>query len=126
MKTKYEVLNIDLAQEYTKQRKKAKLVTLSLDDETVREISADIEAMEIPDHDENYHWVNVLGNRAAADLLTIGKVQPENMLAMAGLPEEDFAKAVKVATSVARKLNEKTIAAEQELNTDTIPDSLIT
>lgn len=125
MRSTYEILNIDLAQEYTKQRKKAKLAEVCLNEDLVREISIVIEGMEIPDDDERYHWINVLGNRAAADLLTLGKVQPENMLAMSGLPSSDFAEAVKIATSVARKLNDKTIAAEQQLTTDTIPDSLI-
>jgi len=124
MKTLYEVLNVDLAQEYTKQRKTAKAATLDLSEELSEEVSAEIAAMDIPEDDDRYHWVQKIGRTAAADLLTIGKVQPETMLQMAALSADDFTEAVKVATGTARELNTATVEAEQELNTDTIPDSL--
>ena len=125
MKTLYEVLNVDLAQEYTKKRKTEKTNELSLNQELLDEVLAAIELMNIPADDEQYHWIQKLGNAAGADLLTLGKVQPENMLAMFGLGVEDFKESVKVATRTARMLNDSTIAAEKELNDDLVPDNLL-
>lgn len=125
MKSLYEVINVDLAQEYTKARKNAKAETLGLSVELQAEVAAAIASMDIPEDDERHHWIQKIGRAAGADLLTIGKVQPENMLAMAALGEDDFKEAVKVATSAARKLNEQTIAAEKELNAETIPSTMV-
>lgn len=126
MKSLYEVLNVDLAQEYTKARKLAVLNSIDgLDDEVKSQSVTAIEAMTIPTDDERHHWIHKIANQAAADLLTLGKVQPENMLAMSSLPKEDFAEAVKIATNSARTWNELTISAEQELATDTIPDDMV-
>jgi hypothetical protein len=125
MKTLYEVLNVDLAQEYTKKRKTEKANELRLEQVLLDEVIAVIELMNIPEDDEQYHWIQKLGNAAGADLLTLGKVQPENMLAMFGLGVEDFKEAVKVATRTARMLNDSTIAAEKELNDDLVPDNLL-
>lgn len=125
MKTLYEVLNVDLAQEYTKERKLAKLASLEIsDNDLTEEITTLISAMDIPTDDDRYHWIQKIGKTAAADLLTIGKVQPETMLQMAALSSDDFTEAVKVATGTARHLNTATVDAEKELNTDVIPDSL--
>jgi hypothetical protein len=126
MKSLYEVLNVDLAQEYTKERKLAAVEKMAIDLGTVleAEVKSAIEAMDIPEADERHHWIQKIGTKAAADLLTIGKVQPENMIAMASLPAADFADCVKVATSKARGLNDATVAAESELNTNTISEAL--
>lgn len=125
MKTLYEVLNVDLSQEYTKTRKLSVLDTLSLEKSLLTQATKEINAMDIPDNDESHHWVEKFGRAAGADLLTIGKVQPENMLAMASLGDEDFKKAVKVATSTARNLNQMTVEAEKELNEETIPNTMV-
>lgn len=119
MKTLYEVMNVDLADEYTKARKVAKGATLDLDERLADQVAKAIDELDIPIDDERYHWTQKLGTAAGVDLLTLGKVQPENMLAMAGLGE-DFPEAVKVATSTARKLNQKTIDAEKDLNEELI------
>lgn len=126
MKSLYEVLNLDLGQEYTKVRKLAVLdaISTNLDADLEAEVRAAIAEMDIPEDDERHHWIYKIANQAAADLLTLGKVQPENMLAMSSLPDEDFAECVKVATSKARQLNEDTVAAEKTLSADTIPDSM--
>lgn len=127
MKSLYEVLNVDLAQEYTKERKLAAVEKLAttLGAELEAEVKTAIEAMDIPESDERHHWIQVIAARAAADLLTIGKVQPENMMAMASLPNEDFKECVKVATTRARNLNDDTISAEKSLNTDTISEAIV-
>lgn len=125
MKSLYEVINVDLAQEYTKERKLGVLESLNLNPELQEQAKTAIAAMNIPESDERHHWIQKIGRAAGADLLTIGKVQPENMLAMAALGDEDFKEAVKVATSAARKLNEQTIAAEKELNEETIPSTMV-
>jgi len=125
MKTLYEVLNIDLAQQYTKARKLRMLEELYLSDELKAEVVATISGMNIPEDDDRHHWVQTLGRQSGADLLTLGKVQPENMLAMAGLGTDDFKEAVKVATSFARSLNTHTVSAERELNTNTIDEAIV-
>lgn len=125
MKTIYEILNIDLANQFTKTRKLKALEHLTLDEDLLTESKAAIDAMEIPEDDERYHWIQTIARKAAADLLTIGKVQPEHMLEMASLPREDFSECVKVATLTARSLNDLTIAAEKDLNTDTISNEIV-
>lgn len=124
MKTLYEIINVDLAYEFTKERKLDKLEQLHVDAELEGDVANKIEAMDIPDANERYHWTNYFGHLAGADLLTLGKVQPENMLAMAALGEEDFKEAVKIATGTARNLNELTIEAEKDLNQETVNNTL--
>jgi len=126
MKSLYEVLNIDLAQEYTKTRKLAKLHTLEISDAQLEiEVKKAIDSMDIPDDDDRYHWIQKLGHAAGADLLTIGKVQPENMLAMAALNADDFQEAVKVATGTARNWNKQTIEAEKQLAEESMPTTIL-
>jgi hypothetical protein len=127
MKTLYEVINIDLAQEYTKQRKLAKVEQLAtaLGENLEAEVRTAIDSMDIPENDERFHWVQKIGNIMAADLLTIGKVQPENMLAASALDKKDFQEAVKIAVKGANDLNQFTIAAEQAIKADTITDKIV-
>jgi len=125
MKTFYEVMNIDLAQEYTKARKLNKLSTLVIGDAQVEiAVKTAIEGMDIPEDDDRHHWIQKIGRAMGADLLTIGKVQPENMLAAAALNTEDFKEAVKIAVAGANELNQYTIAAEQSIKTDTISEPI--
>lgn len=127
MKTLFEVLNVDLAQEYTKERKLAIVdkIATSLGSPLEAEVRAAIDSMDIPESDERHHWTQKLGRAAGADLLTLGKVQPEHMLAMAALGEEDFKEAVKIATGSARRLNTLTVEAEKELNQETLPSTMV-
>ena len=125
MKTLYQILNVDLANEHTKTRKLAGLATLTLSTELEEAARAAIESMDIPEDDDRYHWIQTFGRAAGADLLTLGKVQPENMLAMASLGAEDFKEAVKVATSSARNWNKLTVEAEKELNAETLPNTMV-
>lgn len=125
MKTLYEVLNVDLAQEYTKQRKLAKLQSVTLNDELLEKAKAVIADMDIPEDDDRYHWIQTFGRAAGADLLTLGKVQPENMIKMASLGEKDFQECVKVATGSARHWNQLTVTAEKELNAETLPSTMV-
>ena len=124
MKTLYEVMNVDLAQQYTKARKLSVLDTIGLDSDLKLEVETAIEAMDIPVDDDRHHWIQKLGLVMGADLLTIGKVQPENMLAAAALSKEDFQVAVKVAVKGANDLNQYTIAAETTIKTDTISETI--
>jgi hypothetical protein len=125
MKTLYEVLNVDLAQEYTKERKKEAATALNLDGDLHEKVFAAIDDMVIPNDDDRLHWIQKLGRAAGADLLTLGKVQPESMLAMASLSKEDFKEAVKIATSAARTWNEYTVSAEKDLNEETMPSTML-
>jgi hypothetical protein len=124
MKSLYEVINIDLANDYTKQRKKEVTTSLNLDGDLHEEVFAVIDGMDIPEDDERHHWINVIAHKAAADLLTLGKVQPENMVVMSSLSEEDFSEAVTIAVKKARVLNDQTVAAEANLNVDTISETI--
>jgi hypothetical protein len=129
MKSEYEIEYIELGNIFSKARKLAKLKELGLsteertakilDGETKETVLARAEA------DDRIHWITLLGRRAATDLLTLGKVQPETMFEMSALPEEDFRDVVKVATSAAKKLNELTVEAEKELNLNTISSELV-
>jgi hypothetical protein len=131
MRTEYEIENIVLGNIFSKARKIAYLRDLNacehdftrllnkiLDGETEEAVMARAES------DDRIHWITVLGKRAAADLLTLGKVQPETMLEMSALPIEDFKEVVKIATSTARRLNDITVEAEKELSLNTIPQEL--
>lgn len=124
MKSLYEVLHVDLAQEYTKARKTALVSELGLTPDLENQVKDAIASMDIPEDDDRYQVIQRLGHAAGADLLTLGKVQPENMLAMAALPPEDFQAAVKVATGSARKWNQLTVEAEKELNEETVNTTL--
>ena len=124
MKSLYEVINVDLTQEYTKERKKEAATALNLDGDLYKEVFAAIDEMDIPNDDERYHWINVIAHKAASDLLTLGKVQPENMVEMSALPEEDFSEVVSIAVKKARVLNDQTVAAEANLNVDTIQETI--
>ena len=132
MLTRYQIENIELANEYSKARKLIKLSSLEVDESILTVIKYSIfdgeyetDVMARAADDDREHWIRAIGKKAAADLLTLGKVQPETMLEMGNLPSEDFREAVKVATGTARQWNNDTVAAEQELNTDTVDDSLV-
>jgi len=125
MKSLYEVMNIDLAQEYTKERKKEAATSLNLDGDLYEDVFAAINDMDIPDNDERHHWIQRIGNTMAADLLTIGKVQPENMLSASSLSKDDFQEAVKIAVKGANDLNQFTVAAEQAIKADVITDKIV-
>lgn len=127
MKTLYEVLNVDLAQHYTKARKLAMVERLSddLDADLEAEVRKAVAGMDIPEDDDRYHWIQTFGRAAGADLLTLGKVQPENMLRMASLSPDEFKECVKVATGSARGWNDLTVAAEKELNQETMPSTMV-
>ena len=129
MDTEYEIDNIILGKSFSKARKLNMLKILDLDTPERRERILDGETEEAVlarvEADDKTHWITLLGRKAAADLLTLGKVQPETMLEMSALPEEDFRAVVKVATSTARKLNDLTVEAEKELNLNTISSELV-
>lgn len=136
MKTKYEILNIDLGNIFSKARKlqilENNLEFQFYDQEIANQIREEIldgEAVEDvlarAEADDRIHWITLLGRRAAADLLTLGKVQPETMLEMSAFSEADFKEIVKIATGTAKRLNNLTIAAEKELNLDTVTNELI-
>ena len=133
MHTQYEIENIYLARYYTKARKLVALEALGLSDtELVAAIKKNILAgetkksvMDRLEEEDHIHWAIFYGRSAAADLLCLGKVQPETMLSMSHLPEEDFKEAVKVATKIARRLDKDTVAAESELSINKIPEDLL-
>jgi hypothetical protein len=132
MITQYEIEHVLLANEHSKARKLIKLNSLSIDDslkETIKEKILNGESVEEimnrAESDDCMHWITFLGKKAAADLLTLGKVQPETMLEMSALPENDFREVVKIATSTARNLNDITIEAERDLSVNTIHKSIV-
>jgi hypothetical protein len=131
MITQYEIEHVLLAKEYSKARKLLKLYELNIEDSLKESIKEKIlngetleEVMSRKESDDRMHWITLLGKRASADLLSLGKVQPETMLEMSSLPNDDFREVVKIATSTARSLNEITIDAERELSLNTIHPSI--
>jgi hypothetical protein len=132
MYTKYQIFNVILANEYSKSRKLTKLNSLELSDENLKLYEDEIldgeeksAVMARAEADDRLHWITAIGKKAAVDLLTLGKVQPEHMLEMSALPLDDFREAVKIATGTARKLNDVTAEAERELNLDMVANELI-
>lgn len=132
MHTKYEILNIYLSRYYTKARKIAALEALGVVDDLRKEVEEEVldgedkdAVMARADDEDNIHWAHHYGNLAAADLLCLGKVQPETMHAMALLPEKDFKEAVKIATGTARRLDKDTVEAEQELTLNQVPKEML-
>lgn len=132
MITQYEIEHVLLAKDYSKARKLLKLEAMSIDDAVKEKMKAVVlngesfeTVMSRMESDDRIHWITVLGKKAAADLLTLGKVQPETMLEMSSLPEVDFKEVVRIATSTARKLNEITIEVERDLSVNTIHNSVV-
>lgn len=129
MNTEYQINHIILGNTFSKARKLSELHLLQL--ETPARISAILEGetreavLARVEADDRTHWITLLGRRAAADLLTLGKVQPETMLEMSAFPEDDFKEIVKIATGTAKRLNNLTIEAEKELNMDSVTSELI-
>ena len=133
-RSKYEIKNIFLADQFTKSRKilalrsetwsedetaiVEELVTEILDGEAEADVVARFE------EEDNQQWIQAYGRRMGADLITIGKVQPDHMLIASSLPPEDFSEAVKVCTATARSINDATVAAERELAQDSVPQTL--
>ena len=131
----YQLKNVILAEQYTKSRKLIKLNSLLTKSEISQELYAqaksdlledetELSVMESFESEEKEHWVHFYANKTAADLLTLGKVQPETMLAMSLLPAEDFEDVVKYATIKANKINTATVEVEQRINLNSIPSNL--
>ncbi len=131
----YEVKNILLAECYTKSRKLRELNNLFeanristsnyekikkeiIEEETEKQVESKF------DEEDREHWIQFYANKTASDLLTLGKVQPETMLAMSLLPEEDFEEIVKHATIKANSVNTKTMDVEKRINLNSIPSQL--
>lgn len=132
----YELKNIIISQNYTKSRKLQTLMEYRgieevpphvyttvlhdlLDGETEDAVLSRFE------QEDRMHWIHYYANKVSADLLTLGKIQPETMLDMGNLPEEDYEEAVIVATKKANKLNTATVEAERKMNLDIIPKELL-
>lgn len=132
MITQYQIEYIELGNCFSKSRKIERLEQLSIDKLLKEKVLKNIldgetltKVMARAEEDDKIHWITLLGKKAAADLLSLGKVQPETMLEMSALPKEDFRQVVKIATSTARSMNDLTIEAERELATNTIQSALM-
>jgi hypothetical protein len=132
----YQLKNIILAEHYTKSRKLMILNDLmnheDINQDTYNSVKAEILEEESEDTvmdnfevEDRYHWIQYYANRTAADLLTLGKVQPETMLEMSLLPTDDFEEVVKYATIKANKLNTSTMEVERQINLNSVPSELL-
>lgn len=65
---------------------------------------------------EESYWIQKLAKIAAIDILTSGKVQPENMEKMTLLSESAFVECVKNATLKAHEINSQVLNVESELS----------
>ena len=135
-KSTYELKNIVISQNYTKSRKLMHLaqfkghddVSTNIYTEVLNEIldgESEDTVLARFDGEDRTHWIHYYANKTAADLLTLGKVQPETMLEMGNLPMEDFGEVVTLGTTKANKLNSATIEAERRMQLDLIPQALI-
>jgi hypothetical protein len=132
----YELKNIINSQNYTKSRKLMVLqelgelpeVSSSLYTKLLSEIlggeTEDAVLARFED-EESVHWIHHYANTVTADLLTLGKVQPETMLAISLLPTEDFQEIIKLATIRANQLNNVTMEVERKLRLDTVPTEIV-
>lgn len=131
----YQLKNVILAEQYTKSRKIIKLnellTTSEINKDFYDKVKSDIleEETEITvmsnfENEDREHWIQFYANKTASDLLTLGKVQPETMLAMSLLPNEDFEEVVKYATLKANKLNTATMDVEKRINLNALPSDL--
>jgi len=131
----YQLKNVILAEQYSKSRKLIKLNSLLTKNEISQEVytqakadlleeETEISVMESFESEEREHWIQFYANKTAADLLTLGKVQPETMLAMSLLPNEDFEEIVKYATIKANKINTATVDVEKRINLNSINSDL--
>jgi hypothetical protein len=67
------------------------------------------------DEVESSYWAEVLGRRAAVELITRNKISTETMEKMSFMPIEDYENAVKICTGYVQLLNDTTIAAESSI-----------
>lgn len=132
----YQLKNVILADQYTKSRKLIMLDDLLYHDDISRDLYDTAKAEILQEEseetvignfefDDREHWIQVYANKTAADLLTLGKVQPETMLSMALLPVEDFEEVVKYATIKANTLNKSTMEVEKQINLNSVPSDLL-
>jgi hypothetical protein len=136
MLSKYQITNVILSEEYTRSRKILKLNQviiqqpeyadqLDLVKQEILNDESETQVLSRFESEDSFHWIEYYSHRAAVDLLTLGKVQPETMLGMSLLPMKDFVESVKKSTDIAKKINDLTIAAESELNDNLIPEDMI-
>lgn len=64
---------------------------------------------------EREHWAEYLGKIAAIELLTYGKASVDTMTKMVKLPEDLYIKSTQICVTLANKIKEATINAEQEI-----------
>jgi hypothetical protein len=64
---------------------------------------------------ERDYWVEYLGKIAAIELLTYGKPSVDTMTKMVKLPEELYIKSTQVCVTLANKIKQATMQAEQEI-----------
>lgn len=64
---------------------------------------------------EREHWAEHLGKIAAIELLTYGKASVDTMTKMVKLPEDLYIKSTQICVTLANKIKEATMKAEQEI-----------
>jgi hypothetical protein len=64
---------------------------------------------------EREHWAEYLGKIAAIELLTFGKASIDTMTKMVKLPEDLYIKSTQICVTLANKIKEATVKAEQEI-----------
>jgi hypothetical protein len=64
---------------------------------------------------ERQHWAEYLGKIAAIELLTYGKASVDTMTKMVKLPEDLYIKSTQICVTLANKIKEATVRAEQEI-----------
>lgn len=64
---------------------------------------------------EREHWAEYLGKIAAIELLTYGKASVDTMTKMVKLPEDLYIKSTQICVTLANKIKEATVNAEQDI-----------
>ena len=71
------------------------------------------------ENEESAYWTNVLGRKAAIEILTAGKASFDTMDRMSLLSSEDFEQAVRICTRYARMIADLTQIAENTVSAPT-------
>lgn len=90
---------------------KATLLSI-LENEDIDELELTIKNWEF---NEREYWAEYLGKIAAIELLTYGKASVDTMTKMVKLPEDLYIKSTQICVTLANKIKEATVNAEQDV-----------
>jgi hypothetical protein len=121
--SKYRKVKEDLAQANKGWSKDKALVSMLTSVKSDLEANNTSELLDISDeHAEREYWIQRLANRAAVELLALGKVSPDLMFKITCLDPNDLVECIRKCTVLSSQLNHEVQAAERTVQTgDVVP-----